>query len=56
MTCALIVFYLLGYATKANMPPIRTTQMEATLLLGSTSFVSVWAKRGVYPVIEACAG
>ncbi len=54
MKCAMIVFYLLGYYTEANMPPIVTTFAKANAMLADDALVNEWHELGVYPMIRPC--
>lgn len=56
MTCAVIVFYLIGYHTESSKhPPIQTTLVEATVMIKDPAYIAIWEALGVYPEIHPCA-
>jgi hypothetical protein len=54
MNCAMIVFYLIGYYTEADMAPIVTTYAKANAMLADDDLIRGWHELGVYPVIRPC--
>ncbi len=54
MTCAMIVFYLVGIHLRADLPPIVTTLPEAVQLVRNDNWIKSWEDLGVYPVIKPC--